>query len=206
MRASGSRAARWLPQLLADDELQPRPGLVDGAHFDVDEPERQGDFAHGVFGDVGLDLRGFLRPRDPDRGVLLHPGDRGPQLLVEPCTRSDEDVRDVGVVELAHPLHVIRQRRQQFVVVTRRSDGEQLSAGLDAELLRERRARVAGHGYNVVLISAATAAWAGAPSVSRPAITPCRSATERFCETFHLPISCVTGISMPTIAPSNFST
>src|SRR5262245_44867767 len=115
-------------------------------------------------------------------------------------------MRDVGVVDLAHAFDAVGQRREQLIVVTGCRNGEQLRGRLDAELLCERRARVADHGYSVVLMSAATPACAAAPSLSMPAITPCRSATERFCETFHLPISCVTGISTPTIAPSNFST
>ena len=113
-----SRAARCLPQLFADDELQSRPGLVDGAHFDVDEAERQRDLAHRVFGDVGRDFRGLLRPRDPDRRVLLHLR-HAPRAA--PCpgarARSRRNARLSASLDLAHALDVFRQRRQ----ATRRS-------------------------------------------------------------------------------------
>ena len=50
----------------AAHQLQARPGLVDRANLHVDEAHRQADLADRVLGDVGRNLRGFLRPADPD--------------------------------------------------------------------------------------------------------------------------------------------
>jgi len=49
-------------KLFADDELQAGPNVVDRAHLDVNEAERQRDLADHVFRDIGGDLRRFLRP------------------------------------------------------------------------------------------------------------------------------------------------
>jgi len=55
-------------QLLAQDKLQARPDLGDGANLDVDEPHGKSEFANDVFGDFRRYPRGLLRPGHPDRG------------------------------------------------------------------------------------------------------------------------------------------
>ena len=65
---------RLTAQLLADHELEARPHLADRADLHVDEADGQRELADRVLGDVGRDLRRFLRPRNPDRAILL---DRG---------------------------------------------------------------------------------------------------------------------------------
>src|SRR5262245_33338055 len=72
LHGGGSRREKTSPApLLADDELQPRPGLVDRRDLHVDKVELQGLAAHNIFGNVGCDLRGLLRPRHPDHAVRL---------------------------------------------------------------------------------------------------------------------------------------
>jgi rhodanese-related sulfurtransferase len=137
---SGAR----LTQLFPDDELQARPGLVDGAHFDVDEAERERDLAHGVFGDVGLRASRTSSARKSRSPRPAASSTRGAQILVHAGARCLEEVRDVRSVDLAHSLHASGAAR-----ATRRSDrggdDEDRRAGLDSELLRQRRARIAGH-------------------------------------------------------------
>src|SRR5262245_1625523 len=68
---TGAISAIALSVLLPDHELETGPGLIDRAHLDIDQPERQRQLADGVLGDVGGDFRRLLRPRDPDRAVGL---------------------------------------------------------------------------------------------------------------------------------------
>ena len=51
-------------------------------------------------------------------------------VLVQPRASGYEEVRDVGIVDLAYALDAFRQRRQQLVVVTRRGDGKSFEPGL----------------------------------------------------------------------------
>ena len=46
-----------------------RPCVIDRADLGVDVSQRQRDLADRAFDDVGIDLRGLLRPRGPDRRV-----------------------------------------------------------------------------------------------------------------------------------------
>src|SRR4051812_6658265 len=48
------------------DEANRLPGRVDRRALVVDEARVQADPLHGVEIEVGLDLRGLLRPRDPE--------------------------------------------------------------------------------------------------------------------------------------------
>src|SRR3954451_11129538 len=50
-------------------EAQPRPRLVDRADLVVDEPALERNLADDVLGQVGLDVRRALRPRDPESAV-----------------------------------------------------------------------------------------------------------------------------------------
>ena len=59
-------------QVNADDELSRfGPDVVHRGDLDVDEVELQRLGAHHVLGDVRRNLGGLLRPRDPDRAVLV---------------------------------------------------------------------------------------------------------------------------------------
>src|SRR5436189_3190617 len=62
---AGPRSAGGFSRLGSNHQLEPRPGLVDGAYLHVDELHRQGNLADHVFSDVRRDLRRFLRPREP---------------------------------------------------------------------------------------------------------------------------------------------
>ena len=67
--ASGERAV-----LLAEDELQPRPHVGDGADLGVHPPERQADLPQDVLGEVGGHARRPLGPRHPQRPRRREPG------------------------------------------------------------------------------------------------------------------------------------
>src|SRR6476469_11070178 len=54
------------PLAQAADELERRPGVVDGGDLHVDETGGQGHLPDDVLGHVGRHLRGPLRPADPD--------------------------------------------------------------------------------------------------------------------------------------------
>src|SRR5215813_356893 len=56
---------RLRTQFLAYNQLQARPHFCDSAYLDVDETERQRNFANCVFSDVGWYLRRLLRPGYP---------------------------------------------------------------------------------------------------------------------------------------------
>src|SRR3954447_10185832 len=58
--------------LQPDHEPQAAPRLVDRAHLVVDEGSGQRELAHDVLGQVRLDLRGPLRPGDPQARVRHH--------------------------------------------------------------------------------------------------------------------------------------
>lgn len=131
----------------AHDELQPGPGFVDGTDLDVDEAERKREGADRVFRDVGLHLRRFLRPRDPDD--CRWPELRAKRMEHSPELRRphDEHVRYVdGRVDGGHEPDRRRQRLEQRQVVPGSRGYEDAEAFLDAEFLRERRARVSGRG------------------------------------------------------------
>ena len=49
-------------KLPANDQLQSGPDFIHSADFDIDETERQSQFANSVFGVVGWHLRSLLRP------------------------------------------------------------------------------------------------------------------------------------------------
>ena len=72
--------------LLAPDDAEAGPDVVDGAHLVVDEAEGQEHLAHRVLGDVGRDLARLLRPRDPQASVDVEHVEqlRDPPLEVGP--------------------------------------------------------------------------------------------------------------------------
>ena len=72
--AAGAPRRRRRPDLslvTADDQLEPRPDVRDGADLDIHEAERQCERADHVLGDVCRDTQGFLRggvtPASPHR-------------------------------------------------------------------------------------------------------------------------------------------
>ena len=76
---------------LADDQFQPRPDVADGAHFNVHETKGQGQFSNDIFGNVRLDLRGLLRPRDPYKtGLFQLFSKRGERLCQQRPLRREE--------------------------------------------------------------------------------------------------------------------
>src|SRR5579885_1657724 len=74
-------AVRLVPELAAQDELQARPDLVDGAHLGVDPTGREQHVARRLLGHVrGYQVtRRLLRPRHPQRAPGPEsPGQRRP--------------------------------------------------------------------------------------------------------------------------------
>src|SRR5436305_8646827 len=140
-------------QRLADDELQPGPHLVDGAHLHVDPAERQRVGADRVLGDVGGPPGGLLRPRHPQHGV-------GRQQLAQPHELRAQ--RDTLGGEHVHERRVgpgprrqrgaLRPRCDERAVVARLAHHGHPQAGSDAELLRERSAGVACGGHGVCIL------------------------------------------------------
>ena len=129
--------------LAADDQAQPRPGLVDRAHLVVDEAGGQRDVADGLLDDVGRDARGFLGPRDPQAGGILHVRAARGDLLHELRARGDE--RDDHVeLGLARQLRVVHRVRGVEREAGGRAEQRDVVAVLDAELLRQWRAGVTG--------------------------------------------------------------
>src|SRR5690242_11315393 len=86
------------PEFLPDHELETRPYLTDRADLDVDEAEREGKLADGVFGDVGLHARRFLGPRDPDDTIRGHRLARLLQRATEMPAGAAEDMNESGVL------------------------------------------------------------------------------------------------------------
>src|ERR1700679_3129870 len=81
------------PLALADDQLEAGPNLADGADLDVHEPHREGNVSNRILGDVGLDLRGLLGPRDPDEPRGLEGLAQDSEALREVGSPRHEDVR-----------------------------------------------------------------------------------------------------------------
>src|SRR5262245_54524579 len=71
---TASESASHGAELLANDELETRPDVVDSADFDVDEAEGQCDLTNDIFRDIGGDFARLLGPGDPDRAVGRQPG------------------------------------------------------------------------------------------------------------------------------------
>src|SRR6185503_14312013 len=132
------------PLALADDELQPGPDFAHWAHLDVHEAERQGDLADRVLGDVSLELGGLLRPGNPHEAALLQALAKPGEVLFEARTPGGKNVHGA---QRAHrtrnDAHAAGQLAEPGAIFRRRVDRHQRHRRRDAELFRERRARMA---------------------------------------------------------------
>src|SRR2546421_1684509 len=142
--------ARLLPsssrtQLLAPDELQGRPVLVERGDLDVHQPPRQDELAQAVLADVA-DVAGRLaRPGDPQRTAGIERSDQHGETAFELCPAIEEcdDQIEWPARAGAHG-DVVRQAIDRPVPgPVEQCDGV---TGAYAELLDQRCARIAGHG------------------------------------------------------------
>src|SRR3954468_6256248 len=65
------------------DEFQSGPGLVDGAHLDVDQTFGESNSPDHILGQVRRDAGSFLRPRYPERSVRYESIPEGCETLPE---------------------------------------------------------------------------------------------------------------------------
>lgn len=131
-------------QLAPNHELQPGPGFVHGAHLHVYEPERQRDCANHVFGDVGGHARRALGPRHPDRSIRNQRFAQAREIPGQLGARRGEEMDELRLLRRARNNSCPGWKRtNEPVVIIRPPDDDDGRAGLDAELLRERRAAVA---------------------------------------------------------------
>src|SRR5206468_10383293 len=109
-----------LPPLFSNHQLQSRPNFIYGAYLDIDNSHRQRDVANGVFGDVGLNSRRFLRPRNPDHSIRNDFGPKGFQLGFQRGRRSREKMDELDIwFRTSKPLDVEvgRQAKQRTVIL-----------------------------------------------------------------------------------------
>jgi hypothetical protein len=146
----------------ANHELEAGPDLVDGADLDIHEAEREGFSADGVFGDVGVDVRGFFGPGDPEdasgREELAESG----ESYGEVGTAGDEDV--------GHFEAGLRRAKQDGGGAGLRDVGGYAErhgqapgalTGFDAEFFGEGGSGVSGGHGKAILCSSSKQAGAG---------------------------------------------
>src|ERR1700760_3431052 len=136
-----------LALLLRDHELQPRPGLVDGADLDVDEAERQCEVADDDVAEIGSDAGGFLRPGHPDHpigrdqlAIARELGGKSLRFSREQMHHFERRGATCGEARALGPL------ADDLAIICRCAVHKNAKARLEAELLREWFAGSAGHG------------------------------------------------------------
>src|ERR1700756_3742820 len=121
-----------------DHELQSRPGVVDGADLDVDEPERQRDVTYHDIAEVGRNARALLRPGHPDHAVRRDRGAKAFELALEPCRFGRKQMDHVERRRQARRnARAGRYPADDLAMGRRRAADKNAKARLDAELLRE---------------------------------------------------------------------
>ena len=121
------------------NEPQAGPGVGDGADFVVDQPGGQANFTNEILVQVGSDAGGLLGPGDPQAASRLEPFGQRRELSGQLVPRGEEGQDDVAISAAGGDAG-----RQVELETGRRVDQRQVAAGLDAELLGERCAGVAG--------------------------------------------------------------
>src|SRR5262249_32041585 len=134
------------PALLAalffgDHELQSRPGLVDRADLDVDQPERKRGVAYHDIAEIGRNARRLLWPGDPDRAVGYDGVPAALKLAPEACRPGRKQVDHVERrAETRGKACAIRQVADDVGIGFGSVADKNAKARLDAELLHERLA------------------------------------------------------------------
>ena len=132
-----------LAVLAPPHELEPRPVLVDRGHLGVDDPERQGVLAQPVLGDVAFGGRRRAAASHPQRTGREDALRERRQPVGQLGLLAEERDHDVRGLRREHVGHALGERRGR--PSGRRQVERERAPRLDAELLRERGLRVAGH-------------------------------------------------------------
>ena len=147
-RALRRRVRRFGRSREAVHEPQPRPRVVDRAHLVVDETVRETDVAHDVLGEVGRDVRGLLRPRDPQPAGGLDRAARAmPKRRSSSASRVAKNSDDVlRAARLCAEAHTVGQRIERDLRNLRvRERARRRATRSDSQLLREWCPRIPRH-------------------------------------------------------------
>src|SRR5450631_1544600 len=131
-----------------DHEPQSGPGVVDGAHLVIDEASGESTCADLVFVQVGGEAARLLGPGDPETAGRIEARRQCRQVarqLSRAVSEADDHVKLTLATGDGARGDVVGEIAQRLDEVVGGADQPEPRAGLDPELLRQRRSRVTGH-------------------------------------------------------------
>src|SRR5205085_1277575 len=129
-----------------------RPDLIDRADLVVDQTFGQSDRAHFILGQIGSDSRSLFRPCHPQAAGGCEPlsqSSKTPGQVRAPVDKHDDHIEGAPASCCSMPPDVRREGLQGADKIGRRAQQSHALSGLDAELLRQGRARIARHEFSI---------------------------------------------------------
>jgi hypothetical protein len=144
-------------KILAPDELQSRPVVIESGDLDIHEPDRQDDLAQPVLADIADMARSLAWPRDPEAPVDTQCSRQDRKAAFQPhplVKESHDDVeRSAGTFAQGNRLRETLDPPARRLI----QQGDDVAV-LDAQLPPQGCARIGAH-HGLAIYRRETAAW-----------------------------------------------